>query len=168
MKRYWFIFIALSLVLAGCGGAASSADYAMEESYAVGAAPAPMEMEYYAEPMMDDMAGNSVRSTSSGVEPAQQERLVIKNADLSITVDDPLESIDAISYLAESLGGHVVSSNTYQTYTNNGIRIPEGTITIRVPSEKLTETLDRIKEDAGSVPCGDAARGCRGTGGRRA
>ena len=150
MKRYWFIFIAIALVLAGCGGAASSADYAMEESFAVSGAPAaaPMEMEYYAEPMMDDMAGNSVRSTSSGVEPAQQERLVIKNADLSITVDDPLESIEAISYLAESLGGHVVSSNTYQTYANNGIRIPEGMISIRIPSEKLTEALDRIKEDA--------------------
>ena len=150
MKRYWIVLTAILIMLTSCGGAAqSSADYAMEESFAAGA---PMEMESYAEPMpMDDMEGNAVRSTSSSVEPAQQERLVIKNADLSITVDDPEEIMNKIAYLADSLGGHVISSNTYQTYANNGIRIPEGTITIRVPSEKLTDALERIKADAVEV-----------------
>ncbi len=149
MKRYWIVLIAALVLLTSCGGAAqSSPDYAMEESFVAGA---PMEMEAYAEPMMDAMEGNAVRSTSSGVEPAQQERLVIKNADLSITVDDPEEIMNKIAYLADSLGGHVISSNTYQTYANNGVRIPEGTITIRVPSEKLTDALERIKEDAVEV-----------------
>ncbi len=151
MKRYWIVLIAVLVLLTSCGSAPqslSTADYAMEESFA---ASAPMEMEAYAEPMMDDMEGNAVRSTSSGVEPAQQERLVIKNADLSITVDDPEEIMNKIAYLADSLGGHVISSNTYQTYANNGVRIPEGTITIRVPSEKLTDALERIKEDAAEV-----------------
>ncbi len=151
MKRYWIVLIAVLVLLTSCGSAPqslSTADYAMEESFAAGA---PMEMEAYAEPMMDDMDGNAVRSTSSGVEPAQQERLVIKNADLSITVDDPEEIMNKIAYLADSLGGHVISSNTYQTYANNGVRIPEGTITIRVPSEKLTDALERIKEDAAEV-----------------
>jgi hypothetical protein len=148
MKRYWLAFIAILVLLTSCAGAASD-NYAMEESIAMGApAAAPMEMEVYADSAAMD---TSARSASSSVEPAQQERLVIKNADLSITVDDPIKSMDAIAYLAESLGGHVVSSNTYQTYANNGLRIPEGSITIRIPSEKLTEALDRIKTDAVEV-----------------
>jgi len=150
MKRYWIVLAAVLVMLSSCGGAASSDNYAMEESYAMPAA-APMEMEAYGAPAMDGAGSDSVRSTTSSVEPAQQERLVIKNADLSITVEDPEEIMNKIAYLAESLGGHVVSSNTYQTYANNGVRIPEGTITIRVPSEKLTDTLERIKADAVEV-----------------
>lgn len=149
MKRYWLVLVVALVMLSSCAGAASD-NFAMEESYAVAPAAAPMEMEAYDESAMD-MGDDSFGSTSSGVEPAQQERLVIKNADLSITVDDPLESLEAISYLAESMGGHVVSSNTYRTYADSGVRIPEGTITIRVPSEKLTEALDLIKEDAVDV-----------------
>ena len=148
MKRYWIVLAAILVLLASCGGAASE-NFAMEDSVGMAPASAPMEMEVYAESAMD--MGEGDRSTSSDVEPAQQERLVIKNADLSITVDDPEEIMNKIAYLADSLGGHVTSSNTYQTYANNGIRIPEGTITIRVPSEKLTDALERIKADAVEV-----------------
>lgn len=149
MKRYWFVLIAIVLVLTGCGSAKSSADnYAMEESMPMGMpASAPMEMEVSADSAMDEGA----RSVSAGGEPAAQERLVIKNAELSITVDDPLESMDAIAVLAETLGGHVVSSNTYQTYSTSGARIPEGNITIRVPSTSLNTALETIKAGAVEV-----------------
>ena len=146
MKRYWIVLMAALVMLSSCAGAASSDNYAMEESIAMGMpAAAPMEMEAYA---ADSAMDAGARTTSSGVEPAQQERLVIKNADLSIVVDDPLDSIEEISALAESLGGHVVSSNTYQTYSNNGLRIPEGSITIRVPSAELNDALESIKDGA--------------------
>ncbi len=149
MKRYWIILVAALVLLTGCAGAASP-DYAMEEGIAM-APPAPaMEMEAYADSAMD-MDSNSARSTSSGVEPAQVERLVIKNASLTITVDDPEVTIAEITALADALGGHVVSSNTYQTYANNGVRVPEGSINIRVPSESLNDALERIKEDAVEV-----------------
>jgi hypothetical protein len=148
MKRYWIILVAVLVMLTSCAGARSSADYAMEEGFAMEApAAAPMEMEVFAE-SMDASAGNSV---SSSVEAAQVERLVIKNADLTITVDDPEITIVDITALADALGGHVVSSNVYQTYANNGTRVPEGTITIRVPSESLNDALERIKEDAVEV-----------------
>ncbi|MBT3190709.1 MAG: DUF4349 domain-containing protein [Anaerolineae bacterium] len=144
MKRYLITIFAVLILLTGCAGAATSADYAMEESFA--AAPA---MEMVEVESMDDSAARS--TTGSSVEAAQQERLVIKNADLSITVDDPEKKIAAISALADSMGGHVVSSNTYQSYADSGARVPEGNITIRVPSEKMDAALEQIKENAEEV-----------------
>ncbi|MBT3339148.1 MAG: DUF4349 domain-containing protein [Anaerolineae bacterium] len=150
MKRYWIILVAALVMLTSCAGAASSSPQydSMDEGFAV-APGAPMEMEVITE-SMDDSAGNN-SAASSSVEAAQQERLVIKNADLTIIVDDPEVTMATITSLADTLGGHVVSSNTYQAYANNGVRVPEGTITIRVPSESLNNALERIKVDAVEV-----------------
>ena len=146
MKRHLLIAISILLLLTGCASAAPPEEYAMEENYA--AAPAPAMDMAEVESMPDNADG---RSANSGVEAAQQERLVIKNADLSIIVDDPAEKITEISTLAESMGGHVVSSNTYQSYADSGAQVPEGNITIRVPAEKLDTALKQIKENVAEV-----------------
>ena len=124
MKRYWIILVAALVMLTSCAGAASSSPQydSMDEGFAV-APGAPMEMEVITE-SMDDSAGNN-SAASSSVEAAQQERLVIKNADLTIIVDDPEVTMATITSLADTLGGHVVSSNTYQAYANNGVRVPQ-------------------------------------------
>lgn len=76
-------------------------------------------------------------------------RLVIKNADLAIVVKDPKASMAEISKLAETMGGFVVASNLYQSYYGpNNTEVPEATITIRVPVEKLDEALGNIKKSA--------------------
>lgn len=75
-----------------------------------------------------------------------QKRMVIKNADLTIVVTDPTAKMQAISQLAESVGGYVVSSNKGQSYIADGTKVPEGSILIRVPQEKLAEVLEKIKE----------------------
>ena len=76
-------------------------------------------------------------------------RLVIKNAELAIVVSDPKADMERITKLAAEMDGYVVSSNLFQSYYGpNSIEVPEATITIRVPSEKLDEALARIKEDA--------------------
>ncbi len=77
-----------------------------------------------------------------------QERMVIENADMAIVVRDPKTRMAEISKLASEMGGFVVSSNLYQSYTNMGKEVPEASIVIRVPSERLDEALDRIKEGA--------------------
>ncbi|MCJ7434273.1 MAG: DUF4349 domain-containing protein, partial [Anaerolineales bacterium] len=79
------------------------------------------------------------------------ERLVIQNADLSIVVADPKTKMDAISKMAKEMGGFVVSSNLYQSYTRNGSPVPEASLVIRVPAEKLDEALDKIKKDVVEV-----------------
>jgi hypothetical protein len=45
----------------------------------------------------------------------------------------------------------VVSSNLYQSFTSFGKEVPEASIVIRVPSERLDEALTRIKEGAVEV-----------------
>ena len=77
-----------------------------------------------------------------------QDRLVIENADLAIVVKDPKARMAEITALANEMGGYVVSSNLYQSFTSFGKEVPEATIVIRVPAGKLDEALTRIKKDA--------------------
>jgi hypothetical protein len=115
--------------------------------YGVGGGGAPAEPAFY-----DAAAPLASEETFKSADIQTQERLVIKNADLAIIVADPKARMDEIAKLAESMGGFVVSSNLYQTYYGpNSIEVPEATITIRVPSEKLNEALDAIKEGAVDV-----------------
>jgi hypothetical protein len=95
---------------------------------------------------MEESARNSVD------QQAAQERLVIKNADLAIVVNDPEARMQQIAALAVELGGYVVSSNLFQSYYGpNSIEVPEATVAIRVPSERLDEALERIKEGASDI-----------------
>lgn len=74
------------------------------------------------------------------------DRLVIKNVSLSLVVDDTTISVDAITQLAESMGGFVVSLNTSQTtYGPEAKPAQQAAMTIRVPSEKLNDVLKQIK-----------------------
>ncbi len=89
---------------------------------------------------------------TSNVAAATVDRLVIKNANLSIVVDDTTASVDAITRLAESLGGYVVALNTFQTtYGPEAKPAQQATLTIRVPSDKLNEVLGQIKGMAAEV-----------------
>ncbi len=146
MKRFLIIMVAVVLLLTACASAASPEMARSEDFAAPGIA---MEMPAAPEAMADSAGrGNAVASSA---EPASQERLVIKNANLSIVVADPEAKMSEIAALASSLGGHVVSSNIYQTYADNGVRVPEGNITIRVQAEQLNTALNKIKKDAVEV-----------------
>lgn len=93
---------------------------------------------------------------AAGIAPASApvavDRLVIKNANLSLVVKNPAESVGVISQLAEAMGGFVVSSNTYQASVDSlGNKIMQGYVTIRVPAERLTEALTQLKGMAVTV-----------------
>jgi len=97
-----------------------------------------------------DAASNAVKSTESFSDASQggQDRMVIQTADLAMVVKDPDTRMAEISKLATDMGGYVVSSNLYQSYSNAGKEVPEATIVIRVPAEKLDEALAQIKKGA--------------------
>ncbi|MCJ7434797.1 MAG: DUF4349 domain-containing protein, partial [Anaerolineales bacterium] len=142
MKKIFFIALIAAFILAACGAkAAAPADFA-------GSAGAPQES--YAEapgaPAPENASKSSVADSSGGVQATSVERLVIQNADLSIVVADPKTKMDAISKMAKEMGGFVVSSNLYQSYTRNGSPVPEASLVIRVPAEKLDKALEQIKE----------------------
>ena len=147
----------VSISLMGIFSPRMSSTFSSEQrslGYGGGGAP---EMDLYAmeepasAPMVYDASGQVV--TSNAVDVAQQvERKVIKNADLSVVVKDPEASMKAISALAEELGGYVVSSSLSQSnYGPNNISLPAGSISIRVPAEKLNDVLAQVKKDAVEV-----------------
>lgn len=73
------------------------------------------------------------------------ERIVLRSASLTIVVPEPAQAMDSISRMAENMNGFVVSSNLYKAWSNTGVEVPEATVTIRVPSERLNEALSQIK-----------------------
>lgn len=94
----------------------------------------------------------SQETRNSVVAQAQQERLVIQNADLAIVVTEPKARMQEIADMAAGMGGFVVSSNLYTTfYGPNSVEAPEAMIVVRIPSDRLDEALDSIKEGAVEV-----------------
>ena len=87
----------------------------------------------------------SPQQDTTQIELPGQQRIILKNAALGITVDDPASKIVEIVTLAESMGGWVVSSNSFITTNRIGEEVANGTVAIRVPAERLNEALERIK-----------------------
>ncbi len=103
------------------------------------------------EPAVDFYGSDAIKNEemdNSAAQAQTQERMVIENADLAIVVTDPKTRMAEISKLASEMGGFVVSSNIYQSFTNMGTEVPEASIMIRVPSQRLDEALDKIKQGA--------------------
>ncbi len=78
---------------------------------------------------------------------ANQERLIIRNADMSIVATDTEAALAQIAAMATNGGGWVVSSNVYQSSETS----KTGYIQIRVPSEGFQSVLDAIAGLAVSV-----------------
>lgn len=153
-KTALFLLIAV-LILTGCAApkAATQTSFVEEKSYAANqmmdsaaVAPAPAAPAMEAELGAVQNSDGSTFSTGGG-EAAAVERLVIKNANLSIVVKDPSKSMDTIAAMAEEMGGWVVSSNLYKTTTSDGIEIPQASINIRVPADSLNDALDKVKAE---------------------
>jgi hypothetical protein len=144
IKRLALLALFASLALAACAsavgdGARTESDVAVgntgggdaysAESVAPAEAPLP-------DPAKDAAAGL----------PAQVERLVIKNATLSLVVADPSAAVERISALATSLDGYVVSSYTYQASVDAaGKAVMQASLTVRVPSAQLDAALAQIR-----------------------
>lgn len=146
-KRIWIAVILLTLLMASCSPAAAtrSMNAVAEEK---GYESMPMEAPAAAMPAMGMDSGFTANSYSGEYETVQAqevERVVIKNASLSIVVADPPQAMDTIGKMAEAMGGFIVSSNLYKSYTSQGVEVPAGDITIRVPAEGLTSALDQVK-----------------------
>jgi hypothetical protein len=138
MKRLIIFLVVLALALTACATATQAPSTA---DYAPGAAP----MEESARQGLNYDTANTGTSTTSS------ERIVIKNASLSIVVLDPGEAMTSITRMAEGMGGFVVDSNLYKTMTSDGFEVPAAYLTIRVPAEQLDAALTQIKaqvEDA--------------------
>jgi len=88
-------------------------------------------------------------------ENAITERMITRNANLTVVVIDPVQSVEDIGEMARSMDGFVVSSSFYvATFGESGqieTSAQYASITIRVPSDRLDEALAQIKADAVEV-----------------
>ena len=156
-KKIALTLLIFALFVTACQPAASVAEsppyYSMEEptmeraAYDSGAgfAAAPQVPDAYYDDQVSTPASGSQTTNPAG------ERIVIKNASISIAVQNPIENLQAITALADEFGGFVVSSNLYKSTLSNGVEVPRASITLRVPSERLDEALTRIKSGAGEI-----------------
>ena len=141
--------IFLSLLLSACGlfGSDGSSTAGYDDYYYDEAVGAP-EAVFVGEAAADTAFAVEESEARLASEPQSVDRLVSQNADNSVVVDDPSMAMEALSALADEMGGFVVHSNVYQTTTAGGLEVPSASITIRVPSERLQEALDAIEGQA--------------------
>ncbi len=150
-----FLLVILSLLAAGCKPKAASV-----QNRDYGGIYEEPEYEYYADNMMADMAygsENSAAAYSKAVPAAEngggseQKRMIQKSASIQIQVMDPIASAEKLITLTEQMGGFVVSSSSTQERYSGDIYLPRANLTIRVPAEKLNETLEFIENMTGDA-----------------
>ncbi|HVN16742.1 MAG TPA: DUF4349 domain-containing protein [Anaerolineales bacterium] len=156
MKRFLFIVLIAAFALTACGVNATSTSRApiMEAAPAATQAPAaaPAFGSGGGAPESFNAASDAVTNQTSGQQSsANANRLVIKNADLTIVVTDVSAHVKSIETMANAMGGFVVSSNTYQTYAENGAQVPQANIVVRIPADKLDTALDQVKANTVDV-----------------
>jgi hypothetical protein len=89
-------------------------------------------------------AQSAVSDTSASTQLAN--RLIVRNASLTLIVKDTQEQLSEITKLANDLGGYVASSSTHKY--EEGV---QGQITVRVPVEKLDSALNSLHKMAVEV-----------------
>ena len=139
-KKAFIALTILTLLLAGCAAASSQNRATVQQPALPGTSNTVLESAAGAPQV--DKSSYALDQTNTSV-----DRLVIKNATLSIAVNDPLKSMDTISHMASAMGGFVVNADMYQQTLGNGNKVPQVSLTIRVPAEKLDEALTTIKAE---------------------
>ena len=86
-----------------------------------------------------------------GSDATSTDRLVIQTADLTIVVKDVNARVKSIEDMASTMGGFLVSVNVSQTYASDGTQVPQAQIVVRVPSGKIDDALNQVKQDTVDV-----------------
>lgn len=143
MKKSWKIMsLMLILLLVGCAARSSQ-----EESPSIPAEPPRVEMDTG----KSAETGQELASQSMGAEP--MERLVVKRAEMRVSVADPAEAMHTVVQLAESMQGYVVNSNQWNS-TNNGQTYIYASVMVRVPAERLDEMMQKVRDLAADPKTG--------------
>ena len=110
------------------------------------AAPGYTESSDGAPAPMTDSDTSEMSSEGSGGDAAAIEfadRQVITTGYVTITVEDPITGAREAVRITESVGGRVDARSEYAADDQSG---GSATLTLRIPSDDLTATLDKLKE----------------------
>jgi hypothetical protein len=148
------LIVVLSFLLAACAPSATSVPQEVKGAVA----PLP---EVGAPRTSSDMLSAGNAPSSAPAAPAVQqneqaasqpptttdsgEQLIVKNANLSMIVPNSAQAMQQITDLAKAKMGYVVSSNLYKSTNGDGQTYTDANITIRVPVDRLEETLASIR-----------------------
>lgn len=127
MRRTLVIPTALllsALALSGCAAGASDTAYLESESGGVSA------------PMTDEFSANEASAVDA-------DRSVITNGYVTVTVDNPLDAAAEAIRITEQAGGRVDGRSEYAPVNGNK---GSATLTLRIPADGLTATLEKLKE----------------------
>lgn len=165
---FMLFVVILMLVLAACGAAAPATQAPVAEAPAATEAPA----EYFAAeaPLVEESVAKNGESlpqdqavgqsslaplpTAAAYEisnPAgdltvieRSNRMIVKNADVRLTVKDTDVAIDRATQIIGDAGGYIVSSRVwYQDYYGNNLKY--AAITIGVPVDEFEKVLSRLR-----------------------
>lgn len=126
MKPKLYVFFLLSMLIflwAGCGAAQPS--------------------ERSSPAMEADSASSLQASDNSTGQASLLDRKVIANADMDLVVANTTAAVVEIEALAESMGGYISDTNLYKSSYGDS-ELLRGTLTLRVPAERLEETLTAL------------------------
>lgn len=140
MKRISILLLViLALVMAGCGSAAPES--ANRQAAPSGGATSDMAFEEAMEaPAMEEMGEGEIT-------PDGFERMIIYNANISLVVQDTVQSQEEIAEMAKRQGGYLSSAESYKS----GENLVSINLTLRVPAEKFNTTMAELREMAREV-----------------
>ncbi|MEN6340574.1 MAG: DUF4349 domain-containing protein [Clostridiaceae bacterium] len=151
-RRAWIALIVSVVMLLTVGCASRTAD----QSSAVSSSAGGTYDTSYAEPAMEAASSESFVSADSDQASAPQSetdpdsdfdvRKIVYNANMTITADDPEQTLNELIAKTESLGGYL--SGSYTTTDDLGATV--STATLKVPADQL-ETLVTAAKAAGKV-----------------
>ncbi|HAE85245.1 MAG TPA: hypothetical protein DCG78_01880 [Anaerolineaceae bacterium] len=145
MKKRWKVLSLLFIfLLMGCAGRQSA-----EEVF-----PVPTEAPPYRAAMEESKSDDSGTTLVSGSAQGETtERLVVKRAEMRVSVADPAEAMHTVVQLAESMQGYVVNSNQWNS-TRSGQTYIYASVMVRVPAERLDEMMQKVRELAADPKTG--------------
>lgn len=132
--------LAVSLVLTACAGDDDAGGESVTEETV---AAAESDGGEFSERTSDD--GSDVRVDLD----AGDDREVIRRASLELHASDTRAAFDEIVTMVESVGGFVANANVFPTSSED--EQPRVSMTLRVPSAELNQTMTAIKESVDDV-----------------
>ncbi|HOO58442.1 MAG TPA: DUF4349 domain-containing protein [Anaerolineaceae bacterium] len=140
MKKRWKVLsLLLIFLLMGCASRQSA-----EEAF-------PVPTETAGEPSKS--ADSDTTLVSSEAQGETTERLVVKRAEMRISVADPAEAMRTVVQWAESMQGYVVNSNQWNS-TSDGQTYINASVMVRVPAERLDEMMQKVRDLAADPKTG--------------
>lgn len=138
MWKLWKVWVVISVLLLGaCSSNEGSKKGAAYDMAGGDRSKAKMEVS---ESSADEGSGSAENSDKK--QPIQDQRKVIYNADLRITVEKLQNTMETVRKMVEAKGGYIVESNT-----NTGERgYEDGMMTVRVPMNGFRPFLQEVKD----------------------